>query len=188
MANIREILTDWTLPSGSGHVSVMYFNPADPIATQRTNLHTFWTAVKAFQSTGTIYVIRTTGRELDVNTGVLTGAWSEASVKNGAGGAGSVSVPDADQALLQWRTPTIVNGRFLRGRTFVPGLGIGHTSGGNVLPTTATALAGAAAALVGSATPPHVWHRPIAGSGGQSVAANTVTCWSEFAILRRRRH
>jgi len=188
MPSHREIITRWTLPSGSGHVSVMYFDAAGSVATQRTNLHTFWTAVKAFQSTSTIYVIDTAGRELDWQTGVLTGAWSEASVKNGAGGAGSVSVPDADQALLQWRTSTIVNGRFLRGRTFIPGLGIGHTTGGNILGTTATSLVNAGAALIGSTTPLSIWHRPVAGSGGQSIAASTVTCWSEFAVLRRRRH
>lgn len=187
MANVREILVDWTLVSGSGHVSVYYFDATVAVATQRNFLNTFCTQVKAFQSTGTVFVIRTTGRELDVTTGTLTGAWTESTVYNGAGGAGSVPVPDASQALVQWRTNTIVAGRFLRGRTFIPGLGIGHAVGGNVLGTTATAIANAGQTLAASAAVLQVWHRPIAGSGGSAAPVTTASCWSEFAVLRRRR-
>jgi len=165
----------------------MYFDASVAVASQRTALHTFWTSVKAVQSTGTVYTISTAGRELDDATGALTGAWSEASVKNGAGGSGSVPVPDSDQALIQWRTVSIVNGRFLRGRTFVPGLGIGQTAGGNVLGTAVTNIQTAANVLIASAAALEVWHRPIAGSGGSSDAVSTATVWTEFATLRRRR-
>lgn len=188
MASVREITTEWTLPSGAGHLSVMYFSTTPSVASQRTALHTFWTAVKALQSTTTIYVISTDGRELDEGTGLLTAAWSEGSVKNGAGGSGSVPVPDATQGLLQWRTNAIVGGRFLRGRTFVPGLGIGQTALGNILPAAATTLNTAATALIASGADLKVWHRPVAGSGGLTDSVTSATVWSELAVLRRRRH
>jgi hypothetical protein len=184
---IREITTEWTLPSGSGHLSVMYFDAGVAVAAQRTALHTFWTSVKALQSTTTVYNISGAGRELDEASGLLTGSWTESSVKNGAGGSGSVSVPDAVQALIQWRTVTITNGRFLRGRTFVPGLGIGQTSGGNVIGTAVTTLQTAANALIASGAALDVWHRPVAGSGGAKDAVSTASIWTEFAVLRRRR-
>jgi hypothetical protein len=187
VADIREILTEWTLPSGSGHLTVMYFPTGPTIADQRTALHTFWTAVKAVQATGAVYNIQTVGRVLDDATGTLTGSWSEASVKNGAGGAGAASVPDAAQALVQWRCGTIVNGRFVRGRTFIPALGQAQTSNGNLAPGAKTVILNAAAALAASASGISVWHRPIAGSGGSIHAPGSVTVWDEFATLRRRR-
>ena len=187
MSVLREIITDWSLPSGAGHASVMYFDAAQPVADQRSQLNTFWTGVKAFQATTAVYVIRGAGREIESTTGALTGAWTHGTVYNGAGGAGTTPVPDASQALIQWHTPLIVNSRFLRGRTFVPALGSGHMSAGNVLPTTVTSLTTLASALAAATGQLRIWHRPVAGSGGADFAVSSVTVWSEFAVLRRRR-
>jgi hypothetical protein len=184
---IREIVTDWTLPSGAGHVSVMYFDTTPTVVSQRAFVNNFWNSVRALQSTTTIYRIREAGRELDSATGALTGAWTEGTVFNQAGSAGTTPVPDATQALVQWRTATIVNGRFLRGRTFIPGLGSGQMQGGNVIGSAVTAINAAATALVSSSAVLSVWHRPIAGSGGSQVPATAATVWTEFAVLRRRR-
>lgn len=187
MADVREITTSWTLPSGAGHVAVMYFDAAVSAATSRNFLNTFWVQLKAFQSTGTAFLINTTGRTMDAASGTLTGAWVETTPYTGVGAAGSVSVPDATQALIQWRTTTIVAGRFLRGRQYIPGLGIGHTSGGNVLPATVTAITNSGNTLAASGAGLQVWHRPVAGSGGSMAAVTGATTWSEFAVLRRRR-
>jgi len=184
---LREIITDWTLPSGGGHASVMYFDATQPVADQRLALNTFWTSVKAFQATGAVYTIRGAGRDLESTDGALAGAWSHGTVYQGAGGAGSVPVPDSSQALIQWHTPLIVGRRFLRGRTFVPALGSGHMAGGNVLGTTVTALTNAGATLAAATAGLRIWHRPVAGSGGADMAVSSVTCWTEFAVLRRRR-
>lgn len=185
---MREIITNWNLVSGGGHVSVMYFVASDPVATQRTNLNTMWTAIKALQSTNTLYDIALSGREIESTTGALTGAWSTGAVLNGAGSNGTTPVPDVAQALIQWRTSQIVNGRFLRGRTYVPGIATGQVVGGNVAGGAVTILLNAASALAGSTTPPHIWHRPVSGSGGNSYATSSVTIWSEFAMLKRRRN
>jgi len=165
----------------------MYFDAAQPVATQRLQLNTFWTGVKAFQATGATYVIRTAGRDIESTDGSLAGAWDHATVYNGSGGAGSVPVPDVAQALIQWHTPLIVNRRFLRGRTFIPALGSGHMTGGNVLGTTVSSLTTLAAALASATGGLRIWHRPITGSGGADFAVSSVTVWSEFAALRRRR-
>lgn len=187
MTSVREILTTWTLPSGGSHKSVMYFDTVPAIAVQRAALNTFWNSIRVLQSTGTVYRIDEVGRELDTATGVLTGAWAEGTVYNQAGSSGSVPVPDAAMMLIQWRTGNITNGRFVRGRTFVPGLGIGQTTGGNVIPSAITTANAAATALIGSAAKLYVWHRPVAGSGGGNVLVTQATIWSEFAVLRRRR-
>jgi len=184
---IREIITDWTLPSGSGHASVMYFDTAPTPVSQRAFINNFWNSIRALQSIGTTYLIRTSGRELDPVTGALTGAWAEPTVFNQSGTSGSNPVPDAAQMLVQWRTGTIVGGRFLRGRTFVPGLGAGQMLNGNVIPSAMASALAAAGALVASSAGLQVWHRPSSGSGGSAVAASSAAIWAEFAVLRRRR-
>jgi hypothetical protein len=187
MAVIREIRTLWLLPTGSNHVSVMYFDSATAVASQRTALQTFWTAVKALQSNVCSYTIDTAGRELDDATGTLTGSWSEGSAKTGTGANGGPQVADATQGLIQWRTGTIVNGRFVRGRTFVPCIASSQEIGGNLASASVTALQSAANALIAAGVGLKVWHRPIAGSGGSAPAVGTASIWTEFAVLRRRR-
>jgi len=187
MATIREITTEWTLPSGGGHLTVMYFEGGISVASQRTALQAFWTTVKGAQTTTCSYVISTQGRELDDATGTLTGSWSEASAKTGSGAINTTPVADATQALIQWRTATITGGRFLRGRTFVPALGATQITGGNLQAPTITLFQGAANTLIASAAGLVIWHRPISGSGGLHDAVSTATVWSEFAVLRRRR-
>lgn len=187
MANVREIITNWSLVGRGGMKTVMYFNAATAVATQRTALQAFWTSIKAFQASTTLYDIDIAGRELDMATGALTGAWSEPSVKNGFGTNGAQAVADASMALIQWQTGVIVGRRFLRGRTFVPGLGIAQLSQGNLLGTTATAFVNYGATLASSGASFVIWHRPIAGSGGNMQSPAGVTCWSEMAVLRRRR-
>lgn len=168
-------------------VSVMYFDAATALATQRTALQTFWTSIKAVQASVCLYDIALAGRELDMATGILTGSWSTGTVFNGAGGSGTNPVPDASMALIQWRTSAIINGRFSRGRTFVPGLGVGQILGGNLLGTANTTITNAAAALAASGAGFVVWHRPIAKSGGAMNSPTTTTVWPELAVLRRRR-
>lgn len=187
MTAIREIVTDWTTAAGGGMKTVMYFESGIAVALQRSALQTFWTTVKGFQATSTLYTIETAGREIDDATGALTGSWAEATAKVGAGSAGAVPFPDEVQGLVQWRTASIVNGRFLRGRTFLPGMGFQQTDSGNLLPATRVSLQTAANALIASAAGLVVWHRPIAGSGGSHDAVSTATIWQELAVLRRRR-
>lgn len=187
MTTLREINTQWGGSSGGVHFSVMYFDASVAVASQRTALQTFWTAIKPILSPRWGYTILTTGRELDDATGTLTGAWTESSTKNGVGTGGTEQVADASQALIQWRTATIVNGRFLRGRTFIPGLQSASLSSGNLLAASQTVIQNAANALIASATALEIWHRPITGSGGSSDAVSTATVWGELAVLRKRR-
>jgi hypothetical protein len=183
----REILVDWTTPSGSDHRSVFYFDVAAAVAAQRLALSTFLTAVKASLTTVTSYSIEQTGRELDDATGTLTGAWSTGLVYTGTGGSATQPVADATQLLFRWATTTIIGGRFLKGRTYVPGFYAGGLSGGNVLAAQVTGLSAAANTFAVDASHPQVWHRPIAGSGGQAVNMTGGSLWSELAVLRKRR-
>lgn len=183
----REICVDWVGPQGSGMTTVMFFGTVSTVADQRTALQTFLTSYKANISNVWAYTIRTTGRELDTTTGGLTGAWTETSAKTGTGGVAGQPIPDASQVLYQWRTTHIVNGRFLRGRTFLPGLTATSLTNGNITPGVVTGLQGYGNTLVAAAVQQGVWHRPQGGAGGVFWATDTCTVWPEVAVLRRRR-
>lgn len=187
MATIREITTEWVLPSGAGHLTVMYFEGAIPVEDQRSALATFWGVIDGAQTEDCTWTISTTGRELDDATGTLTGAWNDTTNFTGVGAIDTEPVADATQALIQWRTASIVNGRFLRGRTFIPSLAATQLNGGNLQAATRTLYQGACNALIASAQGLVIWHRPITGSGGSHDAVSTASVWEEFAVLRRRR-
>lgn len=193
MSNVREILTQWGGSSGGVHYSVMFFDSLGAIATQRTALQTFWTSVKAQVSPHWGYTILTTGRDLDETDGSLVAAWAEASAKTGVGTGGTEQVADATQALIRWNTNVILNGRFLKGRTYVPGLQNAALTNGNLGVAPKAALQAAANSLI-AAGGLMVWSRPVKdpvthsvirpGSGHFAVSA---TIWDELAILRKRR-
>jgi len=183
----REILVDWTTPSGSDHRSVMMFGLAAPVTEQRVALKAFLDTIKSQLEDSTSWTIETAGRELDDATGALTGVWSDGTAASGVGVVSGQVVADATQVLMQWRTDHIVNGRFLQGRTFIPGVSASHLSNGNLDSTTITAWQGAGAALIAAGKQFGVWHRPVLGAGGVFWAADTAAVWGELAVLRRRR-
>lgn len=183
----REILIDWTTPSGSDHRSVMMFGQVSTAAEQRTALYAFLSTIKSQLEDSTSFTIETAGRELDDATGALTGVWSEGTSYTGVGVVSGQVVADSTQALMQWRTDHIVGSRFLQGRTFIPGLSASHLSNGNLDSTTITAWQAAGQALIDDAVQFGVWHRPTSGSGGVFWAADTASVWGELAVLRKRR-
>lgn len=185
---MREILTNWTMASGGGKVSVMYFDDTLAVTDQRAAIGTLFGAVDAFLDTSVSWVVDTSGREINAATGALTGSWGDGTPRSGSGASSGQSVPDAAQVLLQWHTDDIVNGRFIRGRTFVPGLSTLFVTDGNLGAAQLTTIATAANAfdndpLAGFG----IWHRPVLGAGGSFHSATASDVWAEFAVLRRRR-
>lgn len=184
----REILVDWTTASGAGKVSVFHFIEATPVAEQREALNTFLQACNSTLATSTTWTIRTDGRELSTVTGTLTGLWSDPTEYTGGGPGGNTAVlADATQVLVRWYTDHIVNGRVLRGRTYIPGIFRNVSENGNVYVASRTAIADAGNALAASGKQLAVWHRPKNGTGGVLWAVDTATVWQEFAVQRRRR-
>lgn len=183
----REILTEWTTPSGSDHRTVMYFDLTGAVASQRAALKAFYDTIKSQLDNAVTWTIQTSGRELDDTTGTLTGVWSESTASTGVGVVNGEPVADATQVVMQWRTGLIVNGRFLKGRSYIPGLSSTHLSNGNVSSTVISAWTAAGTTLEGVANGLQVWHRPVAGSGGVASNVLSAAVWPELGVLRRRR-
>lgn len=190
----REILVDWVTPSGSDHRSVFYFATATAVASQRSALSTFLTVLNGSLDDHVAWNIENTGRELDDDTGTLTGVWTHATTFTQVGLGSGEMIPDASQVLMRWNTGTIIAGRFLKGRTYIPGMSTGGMVNGNVSSAIQTAWAAAGASLISAGVGMGVWHRPkvitpgVPGSAGGSFHnATAATVWPELAVLRRRR-
>lgn len=184
----REIVTDWTTGSGRATTSVMHFDEFTATASaQRAALATFFDACAEVLDSGTRFVIRTDGKEFDDATGTLTGTWTDATSRESFGGVAGAAVADAAQVLVRWGTQVIRNGRFVRGRTFIPGYASSLQNEGQVGTNQVTDIAAAANQLITANVGLQVWSRPKAGSGGAALAAGTASVWNEFAVLRNRR-
>ena len=188
MADLNEVIVDWNTTNSPGGLSVMYFKASGSIVNQRAAIQTMYTACIARLDNGTVWTVRTSGKIIDETTGTLTGFWNDAAAKTGTGTLSGNCVPNAAQVLFRWRTSTIVNGRLLQGRTFVPGLGAASLDEGQVSAAALGAMQGGQAALL-AAIPGElvVWHRPVGGNPGSGVAVTAGTVWSELAVQRRRR-
>lgn len=166
---------------------VMFFDLSATIASQRLALSTFLGAVDGSCDNSWSWTIRNTGRELDDASGTLTGAWSTGISYTGVGNNATEPVADATQLLYQWHTGAIVNGRFVRGRTFIPGLTSSIMVNGNVNPGNVTSFETLGTTFVNDSALFGIWHRPISGSGGSFHNATSCSVWAELAVLRRRR-
>lgn len=185
---VREILTDWNTPAGGGRVSVMYFDDTVSVVSQRAALATLWTTLEPRLGSTVTWTIRTEGRNLHTGNGQLLGQWEDTTSRTGTGNdAASTVIPDASQVLFRWRTGIVVKGRFLQGRTYVPGMTAASLTSGNVSAAARNEWNTAINTFLGANVGLEVWHRPVNQSGGTTGFVLTGSVWSELAVLRRRR-
>lgn len=184
---MREILTTWVSPGAGNGTTVMYFDEEISLDIQRDALAAFWGSVDAHLTTGTTWTIALDGRLINEATGTLTGLWSGNVQHTASGTSGTNAVSNSSQAMFRWATGQIERGRFVTGRTFVPGFSTAGLANGEINAATRTALNAAAATFVQAGTGFGVWHRPINGSGGAHHVATGGTVWQELGVQRRRR-
>lgn len=184
---VQQALVRWSVPGDGSGVSVIHYGDSATPAEISSSLSGFFTATRACLASDSSVTADPVVRQLDTATGALTGEVTIDITGAGAATGGSGLVPNAAQGLIRWRTSGIVNGRYLRGRMYVPGLpaaAVNATGGLNGLHATRLLAMGTA---LGIDTPIHVWHRPTNGAGGQSFPVTAVSVWSELAVQRRRR-
>lgn len=128
--------------------------------------------------------------EIDSVTGTLLGSAVGSVPAAVAFTAGGDALPQQTQGLMTFTTSTIVNGRRLVGRQFLPFPS--ETQNVGALPTAGYVStwnnAGAAlGTVVVSTIAQQVWHRPVGGAGGQAAPVTGRVCGGTWAVLRSRR-
>lgn len=185
---VREVTVEWTVSKGAGGTTVLFFNEeALTINDQLSAVGAWLAALRPLITSTTGFRVAQEGRELDTQTGALSGSWGSTTVRADVGTASGTAVSNASMLLTRWNTPTVLGGRFIRGRSFIPGVSAARLDGGEWNAATVTAATTAAQGLLAAGAGFGVWKRPVAGFGGFHEIATATSVWNEVAVLRRRR-
>jgi hypothetical protein len=186
MATIRRYRVLWGGLSGLPGYSLFYATSAGALA---SDLVTFFNAVKAVFPSPLSWDIPISGDTLDDATGTINGGWTDVSggvVTSVTAGAYAAGVG----AYASYGTAAIVNGRRLRGRTFLaPLIANGFDSSGTISSSYLAVLSPAVSTLAASGKMV-VWHRPTvaAPSSGSSSLVTSGTVPDQVTALRSRRY
>jgi hypothetical protein len=178
--------TLWTgFPGAPGYTTLYWNHSTGP---NLAALQTFFTGIADRLPSNCTIQIQNSGDSIDELTGQLTGSWTGAAQTPIPGtGAGAYSAPAG--AHINWRTNAVLNGRRVRGRTFlVPLYGGAYDTDGTIAATVLTDLRTNLATFVAAVAPNLlVWTRPVGGSGGGATPMTTADIPDKSAVLRSRR-
>jgi len=185
MATIERIRCQWSGFTGSPGLSTFYCTDAITLLPQ---VRTFFQAFTAFLPPAVVISFEPFGARIESTTGVLTGAWSTGVTPATVQGSSAASYSAPAGMMVNWLTTAVVNGRFLRGKTFLVPAAAAALDG---TPATAavSALQAAAVALNGAGGNLLVWHRPTteAPTSGAAFAVSSVQVPDKIVVLRSRR-
>lgn len=185
---VYQVRVGFTGITGTPYLNTLYFDAAGGTAQQAVDAAaTFWGAVDAQLHQDLSWATESEVQVLNEATGALTDAQSTTVTSGGGALTGDV-LPTANQALIAWRTATIVNGKRLQGRVFIPGVPEVNAVAGILASVPFTAFANAADALIADISSTLVvWHRPVLGTGGSIGPVTAALVRQPFAVLRSRR-
>lgn len=194
----RATLT-WTGFTGSPGYTTMHFLDPDPVSESglvqtAVRLHNFWDALEFYLPQSVRINLPSVLEEIDTGTGELIQElpFEPGTVIAGGGGQTFASVAGA---CITWNTVGIVNGRRLRGRTFIVPMSANHyQDDGSLVDASRTAIQAAANtyadASAGLGIDGAVWHRPTTpgGSDGAAAGITSAVVRDRVAVLKSRRN
>lgn len=128
---------------------------------------------------------------IEATTGVLTASFTAAPAAAITGSGAGDALPRQTQGLIRWGTASVINGRRVRGRLFMPGPNESdNDTGGTPTAAYSSALTTAAATiLVAGATTSEacIWHRPSGAGAGSSPDITSATGATTWSVLKSRR-
>lgn len=146
------------------------------------------TAFRDHIPTGVSFYIPSGGDKIEDTTGELVGVWDSGG-DSGGNGTGAATAAAGAGACISWKTGGIVNGKKLRGRTFIVPLPTAdYDNQGSLTPACVAALNTLADAIQASG-PLAIWHRPTksAPASGNSYGVIAHSVRDKVAMLRSRR-
>ena len=184
MAQMWRFTFVWSGFTGAPGYTNLFFDHAGSVGDISIALNTFWEGMRPYLSTATT-VQFLEGAVVEATTGELVDAVSLEGLGSYVGQAGAESAAPAG-VCITWRTGAIVNGRRLRGRTFiVPIAANGYQANGtpaypDQIETKANDL------ITDSGGSLVVWHRPVGGVGGSFAPVTDASVKDHVAVLRSR--
>lgn len=181
MALVDQVRVAWGNFPGQPAVSTFYFGTAD--AVQLGNLKSFFDAMTLMLPSGTTITYPSSGMRIDTSTGQPVSAWS-ATPPAASTMTGTSSYSGVSGAVVNWKTGVFLNGREVRGKTFLVPLVVGcYDTTGTINNTNLGQITAAATTLAGRVGGPQVYSRKYA-----TVAPMTgVSVPDKAVVLRSRR-
>lgn len=185
----------WSGFSGAPGYTNLHFLDPDEITETGANEtsvrnRAFWQAISVYLPIGVTVTMPAFLEHIDTGSGELIAEvpWAQGAAVNGSS---SSNYSSATGGCITWRTVGVVNGRKLRGRTFLVPLGNGtFDTNGTLLAAVVTGMTTAGNNLANATTGIDlaVWHRPAPG-GTDGIAAGVTSCsvTDKTAVLRSRR-
>jgi hypothetical protein len=199
MGNILRVVVNWTGLQGGNGFTNFHFEPV-PEDSAITQAHvdqcvgkteTFLTAWKPYRPPATFTQVNAQISEIDENSGEIRAFWSAVTAAPAAGTSVGGSHSAVAGACINWSTANALNGRRVRGRTFMVPLGAsGLDVNGTIDNTALTAMRAAANTLQtdGALVRLVVWHRPsVLGIDGGAYDVISSSISDKTAILTSRR-
>lgn len=169
---------------GGPHLSVFHFGAGGGMTAQNAAnaAKAFWLSVDNLMLISSTWTVPTEVETVDPSTGFVT-AVTAVTGGSGTGADAGQPLPPQSQMLVAWRTGTYINGREIRGRTYIPCL----AESGNVagVPEAAwiTTLQTASDGLISDANSVFSVYSP---SKLQEATVVTASVRSFWATQRRR--
>ena len=140
----------------------------------------FWTEMGTSISDELTHQIQSDVLEIDPVTGQQTASYA-VTINSPQGQNTDERLAYATQGLLRYRTGVFVNGREVRGRTYIPGPVETANGGGVPLSGYLDQLNEAGAALIAAEPQFVIWSAPA------EAIVTSASAWSQWAVLRTRR-
>jgi hypothetical protein len=162
---MHRLNVSWQNWPGAPGVSTFFTDPAagqpDPAP-----LRAFFFTLSGILPSGLTIQVPGTGDLIEENTGQLSGTWSVTPAPTSLNATGTGAYAGNAGAVIHWLSADVVNGRRVRGRTFVvPLIGSAFETNGSLSSGTINTLTSAATTLLAASTwHPVVWSRPFAGT------------------------
>lgn len=192
MVDLYKMQVTWSGTTGLPGTTTLYSLAIPPVS----GVKAMFTSLKAYFPAGLTWTIPASGDVIDETTGILTGAWSSGSALSEVS-SGSTAYAGGVGCVIRWTTTTIVEGRRLRGRTFMVPMIVGsYDTDGSLTAGMVGFVQTAATALVTAySSNLVVWSRPKKdpddpetiirpGSHGIVTGAQAI---DKVAVLRSRR-
>ena len=184
---ISRIRTVWSNFSGAPGYTNLFCDVASE-ASVVPAVRSFFNALIGILPSGVTIQVPGSGDTIDESTGLITGAWSTTTPASVVGTSGGVNT-GASGAVVHWLTSSVVNGRRVRGRSFIcPLASTAFDTAGTLTSAAITTLQTAADGLVtASAGELVVFHRPTDFAQGSEHVVTSTRVPDLAAVLRSRR-
>ena len=190
---IHRITTVWTGFQGAPGYSNFFFTgdgSGGQAEESRNRVLAFWNAMNDLLPSDVSILTEGEAAVVDEQTGQITGYELVAQDPGAGSGQSQLGYSAASGAVVTWTTAGVVNGRRVRGRTFLVPLGGGaYQSDGSLTGDTISTLNEAAGEMVGDAFDSGfgIWSRPGTSGAGSFWEVTGFRVPDMAAVLRSRR-